>query len=63
MAPFPKGATVRQIMQAPVVGTIASYALCQETGEIQYLVTWPDADGDGHEESHYFRASEIELVE
>jgi len=63
MAQFPKGATVRQIMQAPVVGTVERYEVDQETGELQVLVVWPDADGDGHQESHYFKASEIELAD
>lgn len=63
MAQFKKGATVRQIMPAPVVGTVERYDVDQETGEVQVLVVWPDADGDGHQESRYFKADQIELVE
>ena len=63
MAMFPKGATVRQVLPPPVVGTVQRYDVDQETGEVQVLVVWPDANGDGHEESHYFKVAELELVE
>ena len=62
MAQFKKGDTVRQILPAPIVGTVERYEVDQETGDLQVLVTWPDADGDGHAESRYFKASEVELA-
>jgi len=62
MAQFPKGATVRQILPAPIVGTVECYEVDQETGDLQVLVVWPDADGDGHQESRYFKLDQIELV-
>lgn len=63
MAKFPKGAKVRQILPAPIVGTVERYEVDQETGELQVLVVWPDADGDGHQESRYFKECEIEVVD
>lgn len=62
MAQFKKGDTVRQIMPAPIVGTVQRYDVDQETGDVQILVVWPDADGDGHEESRYFREDQLEAV-
>lgn len=62
MANFAKGTLVRQIMPDPIVGTVQRYDVDQETGEVQVLVTWPDANGDGHEESHYFKVTEIKAV-
>ena len=62
MAQFKKGDTVRQIMPAPVVGTVERYEVDQETGDLQVLVVWPDSNGDGNPESRYFKASEVELV-
>ena len=58
-----KGDTVRQIMPAPVVGVVTEYNICQETGAVQVKVEWPDADGDGHAESRFFRVDDIEKVD
>jgi hypothetical protein len=63
MAQFPKGATVRQILPKPIIGTIERYEVDQSTGELQVLVTWPDTNGDGSPESRYFKTSEVELVD
>lgn len=57
-----KGATVRQIMPAPVVGTVERFDVDQETGAVQVLVSWGDDDGDGIPESRFFKLSEVELV-
>lgn len=56
---FRKGTPVRQIV--PVIeGTIESFQVDQETGELQYLVAWTTPDGDV--QSKYFRDGEIEAV-
>lgn len=57
-----KGDTVRQIMPAPVVGVVTEYNVCQETGDVQVKVEWPDQDGDGIAESRFFRIDQIEKV-
>ena len=58
MATFKKGDKVAQIV--PVIkGEIAKFAVDQETGDVQYLVEWQDADGNP--QSRYFKESEIEL--
>lgn len=59
MANLPKGTQVQQIV-TPISGTVEGYQVDQETGDVQYLVTWTDADGD--ECSRYFKADEIEAV-
>lgn len=51
-----KGTTVRQVV-AVIEGTVERYEVDQNTGELQYLVVWTDADGN--EQSKYFREGEI----
>ena len=60
MAQLKKGAIVRQIMPAPVVGTVERYEVDQETGELQVLVCW--TCDEGHEHSTYFKADQVEEV-
>ncbi len=62
MAMPKKGDTVRQILPPPVIGTVVEYTICQETGTPQVRVEWPDADGDGHAESKWFKVSEVEVI-
>ncbi len=57
-----KGDLVRQVLPAPVVGEVVEYTICQETGTPQVRVEWPDADGDGHAESRWFKVEEVEVV-
>jgi hypothetical protein len=55
-----KGAQVRQIVPAPIVGTVKERRLHDEAGEIEYLVEW--TDGDGNPASRWFLASQIEVA-
>lgn len=59
-SPFKVGDTVRQVMPAPVVGTVAEIGICPQEGERLFKVVWPDADGDGIEESRFFTEDQIE---
>ena len=61
-SPFKKGDIVRQIMPAPVVGTVESVTIDPDTGDRLFHVVGPDIDGDGHVESRYFTEEQIELV-
>lgn len=58
MAKFVKGAFVRQVVPA-VEGNVTGYSVDQETGDVQVMVEWTDADGQPH--SRYFKESELEL--
>lgn len=60
---FPKGTLVRQILPAPIVGTVEKYDVDQETGKVQVLVSWPDSNGDGVPESRYFNIDQVEAVD
>lgn len=51
-----KGTAVRQVVTV-IEGTVERYEVDQNTGELQYLVVWTDADGN--EQSKYFREGEI----
>lgn len=55
-----KGTQVRQVIAHPIEGVIDSFSVDQETGEVQYLVTWNDADGVTH--SRYFQDGEVAPV-
>jgi len=57
---FKKGDPVRQITPAPVVGTVAAFSVDQETGDVQYLVEWMDADGAT--QSRYFNDEQLEAA-
>ena len=57
---IPKGTKVRQIV--PIIeGTVESYSVDQESGNILMLVVWEDADGN--EQSKYFKEGEVAVVE
>lgn len=59
MTMFKKGDTVRQVV--PVIqGTVDSYQVDQETGELQLLVVWTDENGG--QQGKYFKAEELEAV-
>ena len=59
MAMFKKGDVVRQVV--PVIeGTVDSYQVDQETGELQLLVVWTDTNGEP--QGKYFKAEELEAV-
>lgn len=46
MAKFRKGDKVRQIMPAPVEGTIVGFSVDQETGDVQVQLAWTDEHGN-----------------
>lgn len=52
-----KGTPVVQVCPPPIRGVVDSFVVDQETGEIQYGVTWQDAEGN--EQSRFFRDGEI----
>lgn len=54
-----KGTQVRQVMPTPVEGVIIAFDVDQNSGELQYLVKWEDADG---EHTRFFKESEIEVI-
>jgi hypothetical protein len=54
---FKKGDAVKQVLPAPVVGTVEGFGLCQETGEVTMRVVSVDADGAAHE--RYFKQDEL----
>ena len=55
------GATVRQIVPAPIQGVVVSKQFVEATDSFQFLVEWPDSDGDGQPQSKWFEESQIEL--
>ena len=55
-AKFTKGTVVHQVVTV-VSGTVQSYSVDQETGDVQYFVEWQDAAGVVH--SRYFTESEL----
>lgn len=58
MATFKKGDKVAQIV--PVIkGEVVKFSVNQESGEVQYLVAWTDAEGQ--EQSRYFEGHEIDI--
>lgn len=57
------GATVRQIVPAPVVGVVVKKQFVEATDKFQYLVESPDSDGDGVPQTRWFEDGQIEQVE
>ena len=55
-AKFTKGTVVHQVVTV-LSGTVRSFSVDQETGDVQYMVDWQDADGTVH--SRYFVESEL----
>lgn len=55
-----KGAQVRQIVPAPIAGTVVERRLHDEAGQIEYLIEWTDADGNLA--SRWFLESQIEVA-
>lgn len=56
-ADFAKGAAVRQVMPAPVRGTVQSFRVDEESGALIYVIL----DTEGNERT--FRADQIESDE
>ena len=57
MIQFKKGDAVRQIMPAPIAGTVTGFSVDQETGTVLTLVEFIDVDGDVAE--NYFQPDQI----
>lgn len=57
---YPKGTQVRQVVPAPIEGTVDRFSVDQESGEVQYCVKWTDTAGI--EQERFFKGSEIEVV-
>lgn len=55
MSKFVKGQKVEQLV-APITGTVEGFQVDQETGTLQVLVGWTDADGD---HARYFSENDL----
>ena len=55
-----KGDKVKQILPAPITGTVTGFALDQETGEVHAKVEWTEGE-DVH--SRHFKQDDLEIVE
>lgn len=60
MPKFIQGQEVSQIIAAPIVGTVEKFAFDENTGEIVFLVSYTDADGE--DQTRYFKETEIAAV-
>lgn len=58
MADFKKGDLVVQVQPAPIMGSVAGYAVDQNTGALQIFVEWSD---DAGVHSRYFKPEELML--
>lgn len=56
---FRKGDTVKQVVPV-ITGEVVSFSVDQESGQVQYLVQWQNADGEVVQ--RYFTDSEIEAA-
>lgn len=54
---FKKGDQVVQVIPAAIVGTVAGFSLCQETGDVSVAVEYTDAEGVVH--LRHFKQSEV----
>ena len=57
--PFSKGQTVKQVVH-PIQGEITSKRFNEDSDAFEYLVTYPDADGNPVE--RWFTATEVEAI-
>ena len=60
MPKFTQGQEVVQIVAAPITGTVEKFAFDENTGEIVFLVSYKDAEGE--DQARYFKESEIAAV-
>jgi hypothetical protein len=59
--PLKNGASVRQVMPAPIAGKVVDAVYDAVSGTFNYLVRWTSAEG--HEQSRWFNETEIEEVQ
>ena len=57
MPKFTQGQEVSQIIAAPITGIIEKFAFDENTGEIVFLVSYKDVDGEY--QHRYFKETEI----
>jgi len=57
MLKFTQGQEVSQIIAAPITGIIEKFAFDENTGEIVFLVSYKDVDGE--DQQRYFKETEI----
>jgi hypothetical protein len=57
-----KGDTVRQILPAPITGTVIEKRFLEDSETFQYQVESPDTDGDGQPQTRWFNENEIQGV-
>jgi hypothetical protein len=60
MATFKKGDAVRQVVAAPIVGTVVGFDIDQQSGDVQLLVEWNDGE---EKRQRHFTESQLEAVE
>jgi hypothetical protein len=60
--PIKLGTSVRQIIPAPIAGTVIQKQFVEATDTFQYLVESLDTDGDGAPQTRWFEASQIEEI-
>ena len=60
--PIKLGSTVRQVQPAPIEGQVVRKQFLEATDSFQYLVEWPDTDGDGAPQSKWFNEGEVEAT-
>lgn len=56
------GAPVRQIVPAPIEGTVLERRFNDSADAMEYLVESPDTDGDGVPQTRWFLESQIETT-
>ena len=60
MVAFVQGQAVKQILPAPIEGTVDAFGFDPNTGNITVLVSYKDAEGN--DQQRYFNQSEIEAA-
>lgn len=56
------GATVRQIVQAPIEGVVTERRFNESSEQMEYLIESPDSDGDGIPQTRWFLESQIATI-
>jgi hypothetical protein len=61
-SPFKIGDKVSELPKPVVSGVIVRIGMCPVEGERQFLVEWPDDDGDGEPQQRWFNEDQIEAT-
>lgn len=56
---FKVGDKVAEIPKPVVSGVITQIGICPVEGDRQFLVEWPDDDGDGNPQQRWFNEEQI----